>query len=138
MSTQTTNYGLVKPEAQDFIDIGVINGNMDKLDAFLKTKYGTDNKPTADDVGALSTGGGTVNGTVSLNDISGYAEQLRLFVYNGETYLRHYRDDNNYKDFRFGISGEVTVQGAINGEFFTYTLLHTGNSSAVVATASRE
>ena len=36
MSTKTPNYNLVKPEMQDIIDIGVINENMDIIDAELK------------------------------------------------------------------------------------------------------
>ena len=35
MSTQTTNLGLVKPEATDMYDIGVQNGNMDIIDEVL-------------------------------------------------------------------------------------------------------
>ena len=37
MSTTTTNYGLIKPAATDNYDIAVPNGNMDKIDAQLKT-----------------------------------------------------------------------------------------------------
>ena len=36
MSTQTTNYGLVKPDVTDFYDITVQNSNMDKIDGELK------------------------------------------------------------------------------------------------------
>lgn len=38
MSTQTTNYGLVKPDATEFYDITVQNSNMDKIDTTLKSK----------------------------------------------------------------------------------------------------
>ena len=38
MSTQTTNYGLVKPSETDFYDIAVQNSNMDKIDTTLKNK----------------------------------------------------------------------------------------------------
>lgn len=53
MSTTTTNYGLVKPELTDAADITAMNPNWDKIDQELNKKYGTDNKPTASDVGAL-------------------------------------------------------------------------------------
>lgn len=38
MSTQTTNYGLTKPENTDYYDISVFNNNADIIDATLKTK----------------------------------------------------------------------------------------------------
>ena len=34
MATNTTNLGLVKPAASENVDLSVLNGNMDKLDAF--------------------------------------------------------------------------------------------------------
>lgn len=37
MVTETTNLGLVKPDETDFYDIGVQNGNMDKIDAAITT-----------------------------------------------------------------------------------------------------
>ena len=36
MATQTTNYGLKKPSYSDTADIGVINSNMDVIDAKMK------------------------------------------------------------------------------------------------------
>lgn len=38
MSTQTTNYGFVKPDVTEFYDITVHNSNMDKIDTTLKSK----------------------------------------------------------------------------------------------------
>lgn len=37
MPNQTTNYGLTKPLASEFYDVEVQNGNMDKIDAQMKT-----------------------------------------------------------------------------------------------------
>lgn len=37
MSTNTTNYNLVKPDYSESADIGVINGNMDIIDSNLKS-----------------------------------------------------------------------------------------------------
>lgn len=37
MATQTPNYNLTKPDSTEAVDIAVINGNMDKIDAQLKT-----------------------------------------------------------------------------------------------------
>ena len=36
VASETTNYGLVKPAGNDYYDIGVANGNMDKVDTALK------------------------------------------------------------------------------------------------------
>ena len=52
MSTTTNKYNLVKPQLTDSADITAMNVNWDKLDEVLSTKYGTDNKPKASDVGA--------------------------------------------------------------------------------------
>lgn len=71
MSTKTPNYNLVKPEAQDFIDISVLNGNMDIIDAILKTKYGAENKPTATDIGAVAWS----NNPIEETDIKTWAEK---------------------------------------------------------------
>ena len=56
MSTKTKNYELVKPELTDTADITAMNGNWDKVDEELKKKYGSDNKPTASDLGVSPTG----------------------------------------------------------------------------------
>lgn len=53
MPNKTTNYGLTKPLPEEFYDITVQNENMDKIDAELKKKYGSDHKPSAKDVGAV-------------------------------------------------------------------------------------
>ena len=37
MATYTTNYHLAKPAGEDFVDVEVLNGNMDTLDTELKT-----------------------------------------------------------------------------------------------------
>ena len=47
MATQTTNYGLTKPSYNETADIGVINSNMDIIDAKMKEN--------ADNVSTLAT-----------------------------------------------------------------------------------
>ena len=88
MSTTTTNYGLVKPELTDAADITAMNPNWDKIDQELNKKYGTDNKPTASDVGArpdtwmptASDVGAMANdyGTVQQDDLFTWAYSLGL------------------------------------------------------------
>lgn len=50
MANSTTNYGLTKPLAEEFYDIGVQNGNMDIIDRVLKEKadIGEDGKISSD------------------------------------------------------------------------------------------
>ena len=38
MSTQTTNYGLVKPDVTEFYDVNIMNDNLDVIDTTLKSK----------------------------------------------------------------------------------------------------
>ena len=53
MSTSTQNYGLIKPQGNEYYDIGIPNGNMDKIDAALaaleagKASLGADGKVPA-------------------------------------------------------------------------------------------
>lgn len=35
MATETTNYGLTKPDPEDFYDVSIFNTNYDKIDAAL-------------------------------------------------------------------------------------------------------
>lgn len=44
MATETTNYGLKKPDAEDFYNVEDFNGNFDKVDAALKGLEDTDNE----------------------------------------------------------------------------------------------
>lgn len=54
MSTSTQNYGLIKPQGNEYYDIGIPNGNMDKIDAALaaleagKASLGEDGKVEAE------------------------------------------------------------------------------------------
>lgn len=64
MSTKTTNYNLVKPDASEFYDVGVPNGNMDIIDQNLKSlndgKQGNltfDSTPTAGSSNPVTSGG---------------------------------------------------------------------------------
>ncbi len=47
MATETINYGLVKPAGNEYYDVGIQNGNMDRIDAALKG-----NKEAIEEVGS--------------------------------------------------------------------------------------
>jgi hypothetical protein len=82
MSTTTPNYGLVKPQLTDTADITAMNPNWDKIDQELKKKYGTDNKPTASDVGALP-----LDGSVPMSGALDIVQENKpsVTLYTGET-----------------------------------------------------
>lgn len=72
MSTQTTHYGLEKPDESDYYNINVQNGNMDKIDAALHRKPDLDEsgKVSSDqlpDMDYLPLEGGTMTGPLTLN-----------------------------------------------------------------------
>ena len=77
MSTSTPNYALVKPtELTDFVDIDVINGNMDKIDTQMKVN--------ADAITAANS-----NITTNTNDITSLknsrtADENRLTTLEGD------------------------------------------------------
>ena len=69
MATQTTNYGLTKPSYNETADIGVINSNMDIIDA--KMKENADNVSTlATEVDELSKNMEVLSVPVAITDNS--------------------------------------------------------------------
>ncbi len=54
MATTTTNYGLTKPATTDNYDIGVFNGNTDKVDAQMKANADAISTHKADTVAHMS------------------------------------------------------------------------------------
>lgn len=130
MSTQTTNYKLVKPEPQDFIDISTLNGNMDIVDAQLKKL--NDEK--------LSTTGGTIKGDLivesmisSNNTASG--RNARIIAHNNAAKavdFQNYVNDNNYQGVRIGmesgdLSAALTFIRMAAGNYLSYPIYHGGN-----------
>lgn len=76
MSTQTTHYGLEKPDESDYYNINVQNGNMDKIDAEIKKlnddKAEESHKHSAEDIssGTFPVGrGGTGKETLPSGEV---------------------------------------------------------------------
>lgn len=70
MADNTNNYGLVKPTGSEKVDIAVINGNMDKIDAALAGKV---DKVTGK---GLSTNDFTDADKSKLDSLDNYEERL--------------------------------------------------------------
>jgi hypothetical protein len=82
LATNTENYNLVKPNENDYYDIGIQNDNMDKIDAELKKaqdhreNISNPHQVTAEQTGAIpSSEKGTPNGVATL-DSDGKLEQM--------------------------------------------------------------
>lgn len=95
MSTQTTNYGLVKPQLTDIADITKMNPNWDTLDEELYSKQQKPNQVT---------GSGSITVTIANNTV---------YEYTGVTTLNMTGNTNEACGFvTFGSSApSVTVSG---------------------------
>ena len=66
MATNTTNYGLIKPEKSDNYSVDVMGNNMDKIDSAIKTETNV----VAQRVGALESKVSNIENVVSGNKIT--------------------------------------------------------------------
>lgn len=89
--TTTTNLGLKKPENSDYVDVSVINENMDKLDAEIPARYaeikhasqhasGGADPVTPAAIGAYPNG---IKGAVNCNNLSDGAWTISASATNG-------------------------------------------------------
>lgn len=86
MSTNTPNYNLEKPNEEEFYDVNVQNGNMDKIDSALKTlAVEVANGVTEEDLTAIDTKLDGINQGV--NEINGKSDQIKQGVDNANTKL---------------------------------------------------
>lgn len=107
MATKTTNYGLNKPDMNDFYDIGVFNDNADIIDAALKDVYEETNK--AKGIPIVTTSGTGTAYTAILDGITELADGLKItiiphtdcssgiFAFNGKKVCR--RKFENSKEY---------------------------------------
>ncbi len=131
MSSETTNFGLIKPDEDEFYDIQVQNENMDKIDQQLKenadniasaneafNEHLVERNPhgtTASDVGAVNKKGDTMTGTLTLpslvlqngSKIMENAEQ-RLVISAHKNRLDVITEDNQKHMFRH-MNGDLYV-----------------------------
>lgn len=90
----------------------------------------------ADEV--LSLAGGTLMGNLLMNDTySQSSDVARLSLYDGNFAIRVTNESGNYSDFTLKATSGPTYAGYLNGGYFNYTLLHTGNSQKVTITADK-
>ncbi|MGE7840142.1 glycine-rich domain-containing protein [Lysinibacillus sp. NPDC093712] len=84
MSTNTPNYNLEKPNQDEFYDVNVQNGNMDKIDSALKTLAGeVASGVTQEDLTTIDTKLDGINQGVG--EIKGKSDQIKQGVDNLNT-----------------------------------------------------
>ena len=139
MSTQTTNFGLVKPELGDAADITAMNQNWDKIDETLKQH----DDYTAEDVGALPISGGELTGELivnqnfqvrqTYNDVQ-YRSYLRPVNYElgGEcsTGIIHYNNGTNDAQLVFNKNG-VALRDNVNAKLYQIFGQHNAETAAI-------
>jgi hypothetical protein len=131
MATKTANYNLTKPDYSDNADIGVINGNMDMIDAALEAKLdktdkyvhpGTGTNPhgtTKADVG-LDMVDNIKQMPISGGVLENYGEKLITIAPGGDTV-----DLNLGNVFSHAPNDDVTYDfvGAVSGAACSLTLI---------------
>lgn len=84
MSTNTPNYNLEKPNEEEFYDVNVQNGNMDKIDSALKTlAVEVESGVSQEDLTAIDTKLDDINQGV--DEINGKSDQIKQGVDNLNT-----------------------------------------------------
>ena len=92
MATQTTNYGLIKPDYSDPVDVDVLNDNADLIDAALTDKANL------------------VNGKVPASELPSYVDDvIEGYYYNGAFY-----EDSAHTTPITGESGKIYVDLSTN------------------------
>ena len=133
MSTKTTNYEFIKPEKTDPANITTTNENWDKLDAELAKKYDADNKPTAEDVGAVpkikdSNSGDYIPEDVKIvKDMPVFKLLNRLAPKGSALTLEHLGTDQNGKGIGGGIYLFVDANNYIGIRLNPITFTTSGN-----------
>ena len=139
MSTQTTNFELVKPELTDVADITAMNGNWDKIDKKLKEH----DEMSAEDVGALPITGGELTGELVVNQnfqvrqtYNGvpYRSYIRPVNYElgGEysTAIIHYNNGTNDAQLVFNKNG-IAMRDNVNAKLYQIFGQHNAETAAI-------
>lgn len=88
MAAETTNYGLKKPEGNEYYDIGIPNGNMDIIDTELKKAQGhRENTSNPHGVTAAQVGAINPNQLIN-NDFRVNQRGISVYNTNGYTFDR--------------------------------------------------
>ena len=89
--------------------------------------YHTGNKPTAADIGALATAGGTVWGQMFLNDAGSGTRRTMLTTYDNITHMRHEGEGGDMLDLMLSMEHGFIIGVNQNGSYNNFAVFHQGN-----------
>lgn len=118
MSTNTPNYNLEKPNEEEFYDVNVQNGNMDKIDSALKTlAVEVANGVTEEDLTAIDTKLDGINQGV--NEINGKSDQIKQGVDNISAQIANKNTGKVLKSKTYTTNGTFTVPAGVTEVYIT-------------------
>ncbi|WP_431808812.1 hypothetical protein [Lysinibacillus sphaericus] len=118
MSTNTPNYNLEKPNEEEFYDVNVQNGNMDKIDSALKTlAVEVANGVTEEDLTAIDTKLDGINQGV--NEINGKSDQIKQGIDNISAQIANKNTGKVLKSKTYTTNGTFTVPAGVTEVYIT-------------------
>lgn len=118
MSTNTPNYNLEKPNEEEFYDVNVQNGNMDKIDSALKTlAVEVANGVTEEDLTAIDTKLDGINQGV--DEINGKSDQIKQGVDNISAQIANKNTGKVLKSKTYTSNGTFTVPAGVTEVYIT-------------------
>lgn len=118
MSKNTPNYNLEKPGTEEFYDVNVPNGNMDKIDSALKTlAEEVASGVTQEDLTAIDTKLDNINQGVG--EIKGKSDQIKQDIATVSTQIANKSAGKVLKSQTFYTSASFTVPHGVTEVFIT-------------------
>lgn len=118
MSTNTPNYNLEKPNEEEFYDVNVQNGNMDKIDSALKTlAVEVASGVTQEDLTAIDTKLDDINQGV--DEINGKSDQIKQGVDNISAQIANKNTGKVLKSKTYTTNGTFTVPAGVTEVYIT-------------------
>jgi|GEM_PF-2234983 len=118
MSTNTPNYNLEKPNEEEFYDVNVQNGNMDKIDSALKTlAVEVASGVTQEDLTAIDTKLDDIN--QSVDEINGKSDQIKQGVDNISNQIANKNAGKVLKSKTYTTNGTFTVPAGVTEVYIT-------------------
>lgn len=118
MSTNTPNYNLEKPNEEEFYDVNVQNGNMDKIDSALKTlAVEVASGVTQEDLTAIDTKLDGINQGV--DEINGKSDQIKQGVDNISAQIANKNASKVMRSKVYTSNGTFTAPAGVTDVYIT-------------------